>query len=194
MLADQSGTGQWTTFFFVEEIDMQVFVKSGAIERHQIEKEVAKPVALGQLKDMVRREHVKATDPWYRSRMDPAEAAKNERNARRNLDRVIPETLTPGAQDAMWVRAKQLKDEFLVGMLSKEEMHPVRGVMRNGKVEWVVDEGKMAELRSVERETAWSTKNGTKIREFKNLMRHLCPEDAMAGDIERFRPRNRGIR
>ena len=172
---------------------MQVIIKTDAIERHQRMKEIAKPVALNQLDTMVRQEHIKATDPWYRSRVDTAEATKNEKKFRTNLDKVSPETLAPQVKDGMWKRAKQLKDEFVIGMLSKEELHPVRGFLKDGKMQWVVDEAKMHESGSIERETVWRRKNESKISEFKNLMRHLSPQDPNAGDIERFRPRTRKI-
>jgi hypothetical protein len=176
------------------EAMMQVFVKTGAIERHQINKEVAKPAALNKLKSMVDNEGLKSTDSWWKQRIDWSEAAKNARMYKKNLDRVIPERLTPVAKDTMWKKAKQLKDEFMIGMLSKEELHPVKGFTKDGKMVWVVDEAKMHEFRSVERNEAWYKKNQDKIREFKNLMRHLCPENPNAGDIERFRPRLKNTR
>ena len=88
----------------------------------------------------------------------------------------------------------QLKDEFIVGMLSKEELHPVKGFSENGKMVWVVDEGKMNALKSVDRNEVWYKRNEVKLREFKQIMRHLCPDDPNAGDVEKFRPRNRGVR
>lgn len=173
---------------------MEIIVKNGAIERHQMQKEVAKPAALAQLKALVRQEEIKATDKWYRGRVDTAEAAKNARNFGRNLDKVNPETLTSAAKDMMWRRAKQLKDEFSVGMLSKEELHPVKGFQDKDRMVWVVDEERMRALNSVERNSAWNKRNEGKVREFKSLMRHLCPDNPNAGDIERFRPKLRGIR
>lgn len=173
---------------------MQVIIKTGAILRHQMQKEVAKPAALERLRSMVRQEETKATDKWYRGRVDTSEAAKNAKNFGRNLDKVNPETLSPAAKDMMWRRAKQLKDEFVVGMLSKEELHPVKGFKEKDKMVWVVDEERMRALNSVERNSAWNKKNETKIREFKSIMRHLNPDNPNAGDIERFRPKLRGIR
>lgn len=173
---------------------MQIIVKTGAIEKHQMQKEVAKPAALKQLKEMVRREEIKSTDVWYRQRIDVAEAAKNAKNFKKNLEKFIPEKLIPAAKDMMWRRAKQIKDEFVIGMLSKEELHPVKGFEKDGKMVWVVDQARMQELKSVERNVAWNRKNEGKVREFKNIMRHLCPDDHNAGDIERYRPRFRGIR
>lgn len=173
---------------------MDILVRNGAIERHQMQKEVGKPAALGRLRAMVRQEEMKATDKWYRGRIDTAEASKNFKNFKKNLDKVNPETLSSAAKDMMWRRAKQLKDEFVIGMLSKEELHPVKGFQENGKMVWVVDEEKMRALNSVERNSQWNKKNEGKVREFKSLMRHLCPENPNAGDIEKFRPKLRGIR
>ena len=173
---------------------MQVIVRKGAIERHQMQKEVAKPAALKQLTDMTNQERLKSTDPWWRSRVDWAEAGKNARKYGKNLENVTPEKLTPGAKDMMWRRAKQLKDEFVIGMLSKEELHPVKGFQKDGKMVWVVDEEKIRSSNSVERNTAWYQKNSSKLREFKNIMRHLSPENSNAGDIERYRPKNKTLR
>ncbi len=182
---------------------MEVIVKSGAILRHQMQKEVAKPVALGILKNKFEYEQAKATRSWKDNkpgsnsafgRYDTAEAAKNARQLGRNLEKVAPETLSAAVKDRMWLRAKQLKDEFTVGMLSKEELHPVKGFKDKDRMVWVVDEEKMRSNNSVERNAAWYKQNEHKIREFKNIMRHLSPEDPNAGDIERFRPRLRGVR
>lgn len=172
---------------------MQVIIKSGAIIQHQMMKEVAKPVALKKMTEIAKREEIKATDKWYRARVDVAEAARNARFYKKNLEKVNPERLLPASKDAMWRRAKQLKDEFVVGMLSHEELHPVKGFSDHGVMKWVVDEEKMRTLQSVERNSAWLKKNEPKIREFKNIMRHLCPENPNAGDIERFRPRLKNI-
>lgn len=173
---------------------MQVIVKSGAIIRHQMLKEVAQPHSLKIMKGRYDGEKLKATDKWWGARTDRTESARNARMLEKNLQKVIPETLSPESRDAMWRRAKQLKDEFTVGMLSKEELHPVKGFMENGTMKWVVDEGKIRALNSVERNTAWNTRNDAKIREYKSIMRHLNPENPNAGDIEKFRPRLKGIR
>lgn len=172
---------------------MEVIIKRGEIERHQMDKEVAKPAAFKQLSGLYNAEKIKSTDPWWKKRVDWVEAGKNAKKYGKNLDKVTPEKLTPGAKDLMWRRAKQLKDEFTVGMLSQEELHPVKGFSDNGKMVWVCDESKMNALHSVDRNTAWYKRNEAKLREFKNLMRHLCPENPNAGDFEKFRPRNRGI-
>lgn len=180
---------------------MEVIVRNGAIERHQMQKEVAKPGALNIIKNRYEGENAKATLTRKDAkpgagiaygRFDVMEARKNAAFYKKNLEKIIPETLTPAAKDAMWRRAKALKDEFVIGMLSREELHPVRGFQENGKMVWVVDEEKMRSLNSVARNQAWLKHNEPKIREFKNLMRHLCPDNPNAGDIERFRPKGRG--
>ena len=168
---------------------MEVFVKTGAIDKYQMDKEVSKPEALKLLKKLHHQEEVKATDSWYRTRVDVSEAAKNARNYQRNLDRVTPETLTSANKDRMWKQAKLLKDQFIIGMLSQDDLHPVRGFLENGVMKWVVDESRMHATRAIERNSAWYRKNDRLISEYKNLMRHLCPEDPNAGDIEKFRPK-----
>jgi len=173
---------------------MEIIVKNGAIERHQMQKEVAKPAAFEELSKMYNSEKFKSTDPWWKKRVDWAESAKNAQKYGVNLERVTAEKLTPSSKNMMWSRAKQLKDEFTIGMLSKEELHPVKGFSDNGKMVWVVDEEKMRALNSTERNTIWYRRNEAKLREFKNIMRHLCPENPNAADYERFRPKSRGIR
>ena len=61
---------------------MEVIVRSGAIERHQMEKEVSKPAALKQMTDIYNRERVKSTDPWWKRRVDWMEAAKNAKGVK----------------------------------------------------------------------------------------------------------------
>jgi hypothetical protein len=181
---------------------MQIIVKSGATIRHQMQKEVGKPAALEIMENRYRSENAKATLTWKDNRpgtntafgrFDSGEAAKNAKFYERNLDKIRPEVLSSAAKDMMWKRAKELKDEFSVGMLSKEELHPVKGFQKDGKMVWVVDEEKMRSLNSVERNAAWCRKNDAKVREFKSIMRHLCPDNPNAGDIEKFRPKLRGI-
>ena len=173
---------------------MDIIVKRGEMERHQMEKNIAKPAALARLKEMSSQEKIKSTDNWWKKRVDWSNARKNAKKYQDNLDKVTPEKLMPGVKNMMWKRAKQLKDQFSVGMLSKEELHPVKGFKENGKMVWVVDEEKMRALNSVERNRAWYKDNEAKVREFKNIMRHLCPENANAGDIEKFRPKLKNIR
>lgn len=173
---------------------MQVIVKSGEIIRHQMQKEVAKPDALAQMKDRYEGEKFKTTDKWHIDRGYATDAKKNMAMLEKNLDKINPESLSAQSKDVMWRRAKQLKDEFVVGMLSYEELHPVKGFSDNGTMKWVVDEEKMHISRSIERNVAWNKKNEAKVREYKNIMRHLCPENPNAGDIEKFRPKLKGIR
>ena len=162
-----------------------------SITAHQMTKEVAKPPALDILKARSGSEQNKASDPWYRARIDPNEAARNAKVYKASYEKVLPETLSPQSQNAMWIRAKQLKDKFVVGMLSREELHPVKGFTDNGTMKVVVDEERMRTMRSTERELVWQRKNEQDIKDFKNIMRHLNPDDPNAGDIEKFRPRNK---
>lgn len=174
---------------------MQVIVKSGAIEHYQMNKNVGKPAAIAHMHEMYKSEDFKSKDPWCRSRVNAFEAAKNAKNWKNNLDKIMPETLSSATKDRMWRRAKEIKDQFMVGMLSKEESHPTKNFTnKDGVIVHVVDNERMASLNSVERERAWLKRNESNIREFKSIMRHLCPENPNAGDIEKFRPRFRGMR
>ena len=38
---------------------------------------------------------------------------------------------------------------------------------------------------------AWDKKNQNKVREYKNIMRHLAPDNPSATDIEKWRPKGR---
>lgn len=185
----------------------KIQVNNGAIQRHQMTKEVAKPPARTLLRDKSRGAIVeidaegsayvkgfKLNDPWWKGRIDIKEAVKNAKAYLKDYERTLPEKLSPETESQMWVRAKQLKDEFVQGMLSREELHPVKGFTSNGTVIWVVDEEKLRSLNSVERNVAWEKRNAHKITEFKNIMRHLDPDNPNAGDVEKFRPRLQGVR
>lgn len=170
----------------------KIINSSSYIINHQINKEVGKTSALDILKKRSFQEKFKASDNWWRGRTDPIDSARNAKNFQRNYERVMPEKLDPQSSNIMWKRAKQLKDEFIIGMLSHEELHPTKGFLENGTIKHVVDESRMQANRSIERERMWQKNNENKIREFKNIMRHLNPGNSNAGDIERFRPRMRG--
>ena len=172
----------------------KILSNSNAVIQHQTMREVAKPAARKIMQERGADESMKAQDPWWRARVDSADAAKSAKLYQKNYEHTRPETLSPQAQNQMWKRAKQLKDEFTQGMLSRDERHPVKGFEVNGAIKHVVDEERMRAMRSVEREAAWQKRNSDKISEFKNLMRHLNPDDPNAGDVERFRPKKTGIR
>ena len=79
-------------------------------------------------------------------------------------------------------------NQFVVGMLSREELHPVKSFESNGKIQVIVDEERMRSLGSVDREDASARRNGPLISEYKRIMRHLNPDNPRAGDVEKFRP------
>lgn len=158
----------------------------------QKSKKIAPASAREILKTNYHQEHTKATDSWYRGRVDQADAAKNAKKWKDTIDKTFPETLDSNSKNFMWKRAKQLKDEFTEGMLSRDELHPVKGIEVNGTIHTVVDTERLKGLDSVRREIAWNTKNEKKLKEYKNIMRHLVPDDSGATDIERFRPIRHG--
>lgn len=171
----------------------KIFSTTEVIANHQFRKEVAKPSARTLLKERSGQEQFKSTDPWWKARVDWQDAAANARTYKKDYERTAPEQLSPAVQNEMWKRAKQLKDEFTVGMLSRDELHPVKQFTEAGTTKCVVDEERMRASRSVERETLWTKQNSNKVKEFKNLMRHLNPDDPNAGDVEKYRPKG-GIR
>lgn len=166
----------------------KVINKTGAIMNHQMTKEIAGTDARQIMQTNIKVETAKITNSWFNGRIDVGEARKSLKDYQRNFDRTAPEALTDETKNQMWKRAKQLKDEFIVGMLSKDELHPVKGIYIDGSMKYVADYEKINETRAVERNTAWYKKNDKKMAEFKNLMRHLNPDNPMASDIERFRP------
>lgn len=131
-----------------------------------------------------------------RSRLqDPAEMERQMKDFERNLERGKPIKLTPEMKNELWLKAKRLKDEFKVGMLTASEVHPVsqRQISKDGesKLAVVADYDKMAAGRCVERNRAWYQKNEAKLKEFKRIMRILEPDDPRATDYERFRPKRK---
>lgn len=125
--------------------------------------------------------------------VDMGDAKKELIKNKRDYDRTAPETLTPAVQNDLWKKAKQLKDEFTVGMLSRDELHPIKTIMVENSAVNVVDQEKISTNRTVERNSAWYKNNEKKIIEYKNIMRNLCPDNPMASDVEKFRPRQRSI-
>lgn len=163
------------------------------VTQHQIKKEIAGIDARTTLKSKMNAYLTQATDPWYKGRVDTQDAMKHYKDFKRNYENTCPETLDVATKNAMWKRAKQLKDEFVVGMLSQDELHPIKGINVDGAIQNVVDNEKIATNRTVERNTKWYNQNSSKLSEFKNIMRHLCPDDPVASDIERYRPKTRRV-
>lgn len=171
----------------------KVMTSNNAITNFQMKKEIAGNDARNIMQANIKVETAKVTNPWYNGRVDVSEAKKTLKEYQRNFDRTAPETLDVQTQNAMWKRAKQLKDEFTIGMLSCDELHPVKGIQVDGSMRWVVDEEKMNSSRAVERNTAWYLRNQAKMSEYKNIMRHLNPDNPVASDVERFRPQRKTI-
>ncbi len=166
----------------------RISTPGSAILEHQMKKEIAGKDARTIMETKMKVAYAQFTDPWFRGRVDVNDAMKTYKDIKRDSDRTAPETLSPEVKNVMWKRAKQLKDEFVVGMLSRDELHPIKTMQVDGSAVNIVDHERMNSLRSVERNNAWYKRNETKLVEFKNIMRHLCPDDPMASDFEKFRP------
>jgi len=163
---------------------MRIFVKQNHEIDRQIHKKIAPLSARKELEDNIRRESNNAKS---HNIQDRAQAFKEAKKWRDTLDKRSPESLNVEAKNAMWKRAKQLKDEFSVGMLSTDELHPVSMQVDGGVTRVLVDNDKMNHIHSVEREVAWQKRNEEKVREYKNIMRHLSPNNPSATDINKFR-------
>ena len=161
---------------------MQIFVKQTV---PNFNRQIAKPAAIAELKYNINFEESNLKN---RNISDKSQALKNLKTWKNTLNNVSPVTLSSEQRGSMWKRAKKLKDEFTQGMLSTDELHPVRTIHGPKGVEVVVDENKMSANHSVEKQVMWSNRNNSKVLEFKNIMRQLNPENPGASDIERFRP------
>ena len=182
----------------------KIISSNGAVMEHQMKKEVAGFDARRIMQENIKinQSKLNVTDISLRRRIDVDDARKNLKQSQKDFDRTAPETVDAGTRNALWKRAKQLKDEFSQGMLSKTELHPVKSFEVNGKINVVVDEERMRNERVVERNTSWYRKNQDKILEYKNIMRTLCPKDNNVSsdeqlaqekhftDIEKFRINN----
>jgi len=123
---------------------------------------------------------------------DPQMLRQNYQLYKKNYERGLPVKLDPATRNSMWKKAKQLKDEIVVGMVRKSELHPVRHreIMKNGKpvTAVVADKDKMESGKVIERHRAWQKKNSKKVNELKNILRTLEPDNPKIANIERFRP------
>lgn len=117
---------------------------------------------------------------------------KGYQDYKRNYERGMPIHLDPAVRNSLWIKAKKLKDEFTIGMVSKKDMHPVKikQVIRNNQaiMATVVDNEVMKNTKAIERNQAHLRKNEAKIKEFKRIMRVLEPDNPKITDVERFRP------
>ncbi len=166
-----------------------------AIQNFQMKKEISGLDARNTLKTNIKVAEYKLNckDKVTNKYFDMQDARKELIKNKRDYDRTAPETLSVPVQNSMWKRAKQLKDEFIVGMLSHDELHPIKGIMVDGSISNVVDQEKISMNRTVERNSKWYSVNASRIIEYKNIMRNLCPDNPSASDIERFRPRQRSV-
>jgi len=163
---------------------VRIIVKHNVDMHRQMTKKVSPLSARRELDENIKRETDNAQSG---SIQDRQQAIREAAKWQKTLDRSSPETLTVDAKNAMWKRAKLLKDAFCVGMLTTDELHPVSMKQFDGAISTVVDTNKMQSINAVQRQLAWNKKNEDKVREYKNIMRHLCPDNPAATDIEKFR-------
>ena len=151
-------------------------------------KEIAPISARRELQENIRYE----TGNIRNSNTDSGDARKNIKKWQDAYSKACPENLDAATKNAMWKKAKELKDQFTIGMLSKDELHPVSTYVNKHNVPVVVvDEDKMSNGNTVQRQKAWDDKQGSNVREYKNIMRHLNPDNPNASDVEKFRPKRR---
>jgi hypothetical protein len=178
-------------------------VNKGAVAEQDSKREVHAPAARKILYDTYKgKEHVLSggeADVMGGGKYKPIDRIQDipmlrnsMKSYKKSYERGAPITLTPAARNALWIKAKRLKDEFTRSMVSKSDMHPVkmRQIVKNGAAveAVVVDKEKMKNTRALERNKAWCKKNDPKVKEFKRIMRVLEPHNEKITDIERFRP------
>lgn len=176
-------------------------ISLGSAEKLDAKKEVFRPSELAELKRQYKgKERILAGEKTtfmgceYRPLdyiQDVGDLRRSMKQYKKDYERGLPPNLSPAMRNSLWKKAKQLKDEFTIGMLSKKEMHPVsqRQIVKGGSVVTAVvaDNDKIRATKAVERNRVWQKKNDEKIREFKNIMRMLEPDNPRIGNIDRFR-------
>ncbi len=125
-----------------------------------------------------------------------ADFKRDMEKAKRNFERGAPVKLSPQMKNELWRKLKKIKDKVIVGMIPRDELHPVRITQKivNGvsKTVSVVDEERLRATRAVERNEAWYKKNENLLREAKRILRILEPDDKnITKVIENWRPKTR---
>lgn len=185
---------------------MITIVKRDAIKKEQSLREVAPKSA----RDALHKEHdwrkfalegevvtLDGKSRWRpKSRLqDPAEMRRQMKDYARQIERTDPVKIDASVRNQLWKKAKRLKDQFVIGMVPRDDMHPVshRQIVQNGQLKTVVvaDYDKLASSRAVERNHEWYQRNKDILAEFKRIMRILEPDNSSAGDYEKFRPKRR---
>ena len=162
---------------------MQIFVKQSP---RPLDREIAKPSAIHELERNIKVEKANLESKRIQ---DPSQSLKNIKMFQKTLDDHKPTILSGEEKSYLWKRAKALKDRFTIGMLSQDELHPVRSIHTEKGIQVVVDESKMNLKHTVDQQVKWNNQNSPLVKEFKNIMRQLNPQDPNAGDIEKYRPR-----
>ena len=125
-------------------------------------------------------------DLWDRIQ-DKMAFQKNLNSAKRHAEKGCAIKLTPDVKNALWKKAKLLKDEITIGMVPQRELHPVKTkqVIIDGvsKVATVVDNDNINKTRALERNVAWYKKNDGKLKEFRRIIRVLEPDNKNIGQI-----------
>lgn len=182
---------------------MQVFVR-GAAEKQDTKREIHHVTALKELERRYRsRDHVLSggevptagggTYKPLRSHaiQDIPNLRKEHKLYKQQYERGAPQKFAPQTVNWMWKRAKQLKDSFAPHMTAWSKLHPVKnsGVQTTSGIvtKSVADYNAIRSNRTIERERAFHDRFDPTIREFKNIMRHLCPKDPKAANIEKYR-------
>ena len=124
---------------------------------------------------------------------DPQAYYRNMKDAKRQYERGCKIKLTPDIKNALWRKARVLKEKIKQGMVSKRDMHPVkqRQIVVNGNVKMstVVDNERMNRTKAVDRNRVWEKRNHGNLMEFKRVMRLLDPDNPKVTHVvENWRP------
>ncbi len=166
-----------------------VLINRGEVSKQDSQREIHPLAARKELEGEYKWREKSLSDKEIRKHLqDPAVMQQQARFYKNNYEKGLPLNLSPMAKNELWKRAKLLKDRIVVGMVPKHELHPVKEIMRAGKTMVVADYDKLNATKAVERDVVWQKKNANEVRELKNILRQLEPDDPNFANLERFRP------
>ena len=124
-------------------------------------------------------------NPWVynpESRLDVRAIHKKIASTKRTIENHTPPVVTGKTKDLLWKRAKELERLIRKEMPTKDEMHGDRKF--NSEIQKYYQE---ARNRDIDKQVAWTLKQQGNVREWKQIMRTLEPDDPRAANVDRLR-------
>lgn len=107
---------------------------------------------------------------------------KEINTTKRNMEKHNPKEVDSKTKDMLWKRAKELERLIQDGMPTFDEMKGNRRIHPDtGKVFYETNS------YNVDKNIAWEHKNAGNVREWKQIMRTLEPDDPKIANVERLR-------